>query len=147
MMQAEFEQALGISTPGECLKLSPEIYNRIEDMYMKSDLEKSDFYLQIEMDRTIYDVTSKLIDEKNEAIEKLNKDLKAAREELESISESFEKAMVSADKAEQTAKMVMNELCELRHKFEDKDRELTRVKKEEVSAKARLYDLLFKEAK
>lgn len=147
MMQAEFEQALGISTPGERLRLNPEIYNKIEDMYMKSELEKSDFYLQVEKDRTIYEVTNKLINEKNETIEKLNKDLKAAREELESISESFEKAMASADKAEQTAKMVMNELCELRHKFEDKDRELSRVKKEEVSAKARLYDLLFKEAK
>lgn len=147
MMQAEFEQALGISTPGERLRLNPEIYNKIEDMYMKSELEKSDFYLQVEKDRTIYEVTNKLINEKNETIEKLNKDLKAAREELESISESFEKAMASADKAEQTAKMVMNELCELKHKFEDKDRELSRVKKEEVSAKARLYDLLFKEAK
>ena len=147
MMQAEFEQALGISTPGERLRLNPEIYNKIEDMYMKSELEKSDFYLQVEKNRTIYEVTNKLINEKNETIEKLNKDLKAAREELESISESFEKAMASADKAEQTAKMVMNELCELKHKFEDKDRELSRVKKEEVSAKARLYDLLFKEAK
>ena len=72
MMQAEFEQALGISTPGERLRLNPEIYNKIEDMYMKSELEKSDFYLQVEKDRTIYEVTNKLINEKTASVKVLD---------------------------------------------------------------------------